>query len=266
MSSLNKDNNEFEGKIKITNFASKDEILEKINSYCDKYKDEENNSVYDVEKENDNLILLNFHKNTEIANYIIRELKILQIDNPNFSELNYKLLIKIINPQNEKDKQAKKEKKEKENQEKNEENDENKEKLYKKKDIKKIKNYDNDIYNIDTKNNPKLNKLLGKSLNFNRRNINKFMSPENNKMKIYESIFLGGKYLNKNEIIYEENRKNKAKWLNKKGFIPYIGKETILKNTHMIDNILYKEPAQDNNFKFRSVQKYKWVGKHDFFA
>ena len=133
MSSLNKDNNEFEGKIKITNFAPKDEILEKINSYCDKYKDEENNSVYDVEKENDNLILLNFHKNTEIANYIIRELKILQIDNPNFSELNYKLLIKIINPQNEKDKQAKKEKKEKENQEKNEENDENKEKLYKKK-------------------------------------------------------------------------------------------------------------------------------------
>ena len=72
--------------------------------------------------------------------------------------------------------------------------------------------------------------------------------------------------VNKNEIIYEENRKNKAKWLNKKGFIPYIGKETILKNTHMIDNILYKEPAQDNNFKFRSVQKYKWVGKHDFFA
>ena len=69
-----------------------------------------------------------------------------------------------------------------------------------------------------------------------------------------------------NEEKKEKMAKNEAKWLNKKGFIPYIGKETILKNTHMIDNILYKEPAQDNNFKFRSVQKYKWVGKHDFFA
>ena len=91
-----------------------------------------------------------------------------------------------------------------------------------------IKNYSKDVYNIDAKNNPRLNKLLRRSYNFNRLNMNKCMSPENSKMKIYESIFLGGPYLNRNEIIYEENRKNKAQWLNKKGFVPYIRKLLML--------------------------------------
>ena len=266
MSSMNKDNNEFEGKIKISNFSSKEEILDKINTFCNKYKTEENDSLYDIERENSNMILLNFHKNTELANYINRKLKLLQIENSNFSDLSFNLIVKIINPQNEKDKQAKKEKQEKEKEENENKKEDEKEIPYKKRNKNKIKNYTNDIYNIDTKDNPKLNKILGKSLNFNRRNVNKYMSPENNKMKIYESIFLGGKYLNRNEIIYEENRKNKAQWLNKKGFVPYIGKETILKNSHMICNILFQEPAQEKNFKFRSVQKSKWVGKHDFMA
>ena len=111
-----------------------------------------------------------------------------------------------------------------------------------------------------------MNKLIGKSLNFSKRNINKYLSPENNKMKIYESIFLGGPYLEKAEYERAEARKNKAQWINKKGFNQYISKQTILKNSHMIENYLSLEPAQDNNFNFRPIQKTKWVGKTDFFA
>ena len=95
-------------------------------------------------------------------------------------------------------------------------------------------------------------------------NINKYTNPDGNKMKIYESIFLGGPYINQYELANKENRKNKELWLNKKGFVPYIGHQTILKNAHMIDNILYREPLKDHRFNFRSVEKTKWIGKHDF--
>jgi hypothetical protein len=257
--STNKDENEFEGKIKITNFISKKEILDKINLFCEKYRTEEKGSLYDIEKENTNLLLLNFHKNIDLANFINNKLKLLQIENTDFSEINFNLMIKIVNPKNEKYKQEKKEKsKEKEN-EKEEKQIKNKrkQKIY-------IKNYTKDVYNIDTKNNPRLNKLLNKSLNFNKKNMNKYMSPENNKMKIYESIFLGGPYLEKSEFEYKDHMKNKAQWINKKGFIPYISKQTILKNAHMIENILSKEPDQPKAFNFRQIEKSKWVGKNDF--
>jgi len=239
------DENEFEGSIKITNFPSKEKIIEKINLYLEKYKKEEKENFYEIEKETSTSLLLNFHKNTEMANYVIRKLKLLQMENQNYSKLNCHLAIKVINQR-----------------EKNEEG----------KSVKSNKSYrtkktDYSVYNIDTKNNPRMNKLLDKSLNFNRRNINQYLSPDNNKMKIYESIFLnGGPYIEKNDIAKEEARKNKAQWLNKKGFIPYIGKETILKNSHMIENYLSKEPAQDNNFHFREIQKSKWVGKNNFYV
>ena len=32
----------------------------------------------------------------------------------------------------------------------------------------------------------------------------------------------------------------------------------------MIGNILYQEPAQDKPFKFRPVEKSKWIGNQDF--
>jgi len=242
------DENEFEGSIKITNFPSKEKIIEKINLYLEKYKKEEKENFYEIEKETSTSLLLNFHKNTEMANYVIRKLKLLQMENQNYSKLNCHLAIKVINQR-----------------EKNEKNEEGK-------SVKSNKSYrtkktDYSVYNIDTKNNPRMNKLLDKSLNFNRRNINQYLSPDNNKMKIYESIFLnGGPYIEKNDIAKEEARKNKAQWLNKKGFIPYIGKETILKNSHMIENYLSKEPAQDNNFHFREIQKSKWVGKNNFYV
>ena len=257
--SINKENNEFEGKIKISNFSSKKELLDKINVYCEKYRTEEKDALYDIEKETANLLVLNFHKNTELANYINRNLKLLQIGNSNFSDINFNLIIKIINPQNEKDKQAKKEKeKDVEN------NSKSQEKQYKNNNNIQLKNYINDVYNIDAKDNPRLNKLLNKSLNFNKKNMNRYMSPENSKMKVYESIFLAGPYVNKYELEYKEKRKNKAQWLNQKGFVPYISKKTILKNEHMIDNILYKEQHQDPFYPFRKVQKSKWVGKQDF--
>ena len=90
--SINKENNEFEGKIRISNFSSKKELLDKINGYCEKYRTEEKDALYDIEKETANLLLLNFHKNTELANYINRNLKLLQIGNSNFSDINFNSL------------------------------------------------------------------------------------------------------------------------------------------------------------------------------
>ena len=187
-----------------------------------------------------------------MANYIINKLKLLKMGNSNYSKMNCHLSIKVICPnQNQNDKNEKKD------------NNEITKKTEKSFNDKKSKKLD-DIYNIDTKNNPKMNKLLNKSLNFNKKNINKYLSPENNKMKIYESIFLGGPYLEKSDFEKKETIKNKAQWINKKGFIPYIGKETILKNSNMIENYLSLEPHSNNKYSFRQIKKTKWVGKNDF--
>ena len=247
---MKKINNEFEAKIKVSNFSSKESILDKINSYCknDKSEEEGENSPYDIEKETANMILLNFKKDTELANYVSKKLKLLQIENSNFSNIKSNLIIKVVNPNVNKGKQNKNE------------NNDNKEKT-------KTKIISNNIYNIDTidtKNNRALNKLLSKSLNFNKRNINRYTNPQSDKMKIYESIFLGGPYINKDELIKEENSKNKEKFINKKGFNPYISHETVLKNYHTINNILADEPNLDYQFNFRSVDKSKWVSKYDF--
>ena len=248
---MNKIRNEFEGKIRITNFTSEEEILDKIKFYCNVNRTEKNDtSLYDIEKESHKMLLLNFHKNTELANYVNRKLKLLQIENSNFSKLNSNLLIKIKNPNNEKKKL--------ENKDNNDDNNENHNK-----EKNKMKKHKSDIYNIDTNNNPKLNRILCKSLNFNKKNINKCTNPENNKLKIYESIFLGGPFINKIELMHEENRKNKEQWLSKKGFIPFISKNTILKKEHPTNDFLYPEPVK-NRFNFRSVEKAKWIGKRDF--
>lgn len=278
----NFDTNEFEGKVKISGFPSKESLIEKIDSYINKYKVEENENLYEIEKETSTSILLNFHKNTEMANLIIRKLKLLQMGNKNFEKLKCHLTINVISPKPKETKvsnteEAKDAKDIKET--KDAKNSKNKKDLKgtKDKDIKdkkeksrnspKKKEYNPDIYNIDAKNNPRMNKLIGHSSNFMRKNINKYLSPDNNKMKIYESIFLGGPYVDKSDFAYEDHRKNKAQWINKKGFIPYISKQTILKNAHMIDNILYKEPAQKNkSYNFRQVEKTKWVGKTGFYA
>ena len=71
------------------------------------------------------------------------------------------------------------------------------------------------------------------------------------------------------QVIFNTRKRmeDKMKWINQKGFITYISKQTILKNAHMIDNILYKEPALKNpSYNFRQVEKTKWVGKTGFYA
>ena len=262
----NVDTNEFEGRVKITGFPSKEAVLEKINGYIEKYKSDEKEKLYEIEKETSSSILLNFHKNTEMANLVVGKLKLLQMGNQNFSKLNSHLSIKVISP-NQNEKNEKKEENEKKDEKDKKDKKDQKEKSPEKKSQEKNKKRKNEVYNIDTKNNPRLNKILSKSLNFNRKNMNKYMNPDSNKMKIYESIFLnGGPYVDKYDYDKDNARKNKAQWINKKGFIPYISKETILKNAHMIDNILYKEPANYNAFNFRPVQKSKWIGKNDFNA
>ena len=284
----NFDTNEFEGKVKIIGFPSKESLIEKIDSYLNKYK-EGNENIYEIEKETSTSILLNFQKNTEMANLIIRKLKLLQMGNKNFEKLKCHLAINVISPKPKEKKDTKevedtkdandiKDTKDSKNK-KDTKNAKDKKDIKDTKDTKqksrnspiknkiKKKEYNSDIYNIDAKNNPRMNKLIGHSSNFMRKNINKYLSPDNNKMKIYESIFLGGPYVEKSDFAYEDHRKNKAQWINQKGFIPYISKQTILKNAHMIDNILYKEPAQKyNSYNFRQVEKTKWVGKTGFYA
>ena len=44
------------------------------------------------------IVLLNFHKNTELANMVIRKVKLLQMENKNFSKINCHLSIKVISP------------------------------------------------------------------------------------------------------------------------------------------------------------------------
>ena len=112
---LKKINNEFEAKIRISNFSSKESLLDKINSYLKNNKndeEEEEQSPYEIEKETSNMIILNFQKDTELANYISKKLKLLQIENPNFSNLKSSLRIRIINPNVNKEKQNKDENKE----------------------------------------------------------------------------------------------------------------------------------------------------------
>ena len=291
----NFDTNEFEGRVKITGFPSKESLIEKIDSYVNKYKSEENENIYEIEKETSTSILLNFHKNTELANLIIRKLKLLQLGNKNYEKLKCHLTINVISPKPKEKKVTKETEDTKEANDiketkdtkavkdtKDSKNKKDSKNTKDKKDIKdtkeksrnspkenkiKKKEYNLDIYSVDAKNNPRMNKLIGHSSNFMRRNINKYLSPDNNKMKIYESIFLGGPYVDKSNFLYEDQRKNKAQWINQKGFIPYISKQTILKNAHMIDNILYKEPALKNpSYNFRQVEKTKWVGKTGFYA
>jgi len=245
------DENEFEGKIKISNFPSKESIIEKIDSFLSSYKKDENEKIYDIEKETPNYIILNFQKNTDIANYINRNLRLLQMEDPNYSKLKFNMITKVIT-------KNQKEEKEKEKGEK----DQLKKKIRKKMKLQEI---ESSIY--DAKNNPKINKLLSNSLHFTRKNINQYMNQENNKMKIYESIFLGGQFKEKHEIEHEERIKNKAKWISQKVFNPYISKQTIDKNRHILPNYLSLEPEQSNNvYNFRKVDKSKWVGKHNFFA
>ena len=103
------------------------------------------------------LKFIQYHFHPKFKEELHTFLKILQISDTNFSDIKFNLIIKVVNPQNEKDKQAKKEKeqKQKEQEEKSDSKSKSKEKQIKNKNSKniQIKNYNNDIYNIDAKDN-----------------------------------------------------------------------------------------------------------------
>ena len=236
-----KPENNFEGLVKIGNIGNnKDKIIEEVDKYIDEnYK---KSDLYVLEKKSPRRIVLNFHSNTEIANCVSRNLKLLQLDNPTFSNITVDMNVSIVNPIS--NKKSKDEEKKIPSQ--------NRKRSY--------------INKTPMRFNEKLNTVLSKSHNFSLNTFNKNNKSKN--MNIFESIFLDpGPYKDKYEVIKEENRKNKALWMNKKGFDAYVGKETILKNSNFIKNYVNLEPAKEpiSNI-FRVDQKLKWVGKHNFYV
>ena len=232
---MTKSESNFIGIIKITNYTDKDKLLDIINKYLsDNYQQKD---LYEIEKEAPYLLILNFHSKTEIAKCIARHLQLLKLDNKLFPKINISLHIKILNhsfnKQNTNQKSMKK---------------------------------TNTITNIIL---PKLENNLSRNRNLSTNIFNfKIGMPKKSNKKIFESMFLPqGPYQDKYEIIKEENRKNKALWLNKKGFNPFVGKETILKNSHMIKNYVNLDPTESPlSYKFRKDERAKWVGEHDFYV
>ena len=228
-----KSENNFAGIIKIANYTDKDKLLEEINKFLS--TNYHKKDFYNIAKETPDLLILNFHSETEVAECTSRFLKLLKLENKLFSNISIFLHIKILNHPT------------------------NKRKI----NLKTLQKT-NTTSSIVL---PKLNNILSKSKNFS---TNDFKSRElkRSNLKSFESIFLAqGPYKDKYEIIKEENRRNKALWLNKKGFNPFVGKETILKNSHMIKNYVNLEPTKSPlSYRFRTEQKSKWVGEHDFYV
>ena len=120
-----------------------------------------------------------------------------------------------------------------------------------------------------------INENFEDKINLLKNKIEDIVSMVDKKPDFYNNIFfeknnkpiplnlVNTKYINAK--IVEEAKKNKALWINQKGFNQYISKETVLKNSHMIKNYIYTEPLQENDYNFRQIQKTKCVGKNDFF-
>ena len=76
---LDRVNKDFENNKKII-----EKLKLKVEEYKEKYKKKEKKKLYEIEKETSSSLLLNFHKNTELANMVIRKVKLLQMENKNF--------------------------------------------------------------------------------------------------------------------------------------------------------------------------------------
>ena len=231
--------NDFEGVVKISNIENnKEKIIEEVNKYIEEHYQKPD--LYVLEKETPKRLILNFHTNTEIAGCISRYLKLLQLENPDFSNIKVNLNVSIVNTNS---------KQQNENEEKS--------------DSIKKNTFTNRCHTLSCE---KLNVVLSKSHNFSLNDFNKNGKSRN--MKVFESIFLSpGPYRDPYEKLKEENRKNKALWMNKKGFDACVGKETILKNSHFIKNYVNLEPAQKPILNiFRQDEKSKWVGRHNFYV
>ena len=88
------DGNRFEAKIKIVHNNNQKKLLEIINNYLKRfYKYEE----YKLEKETQNILILNFKNNTDIANCVLKFLKIVKLEQLELSNIYCTIHIKIIN-------------------------------------------------------------------------------------------------------------------------------------------------------------------------
>lgn len=248
---MKNDENTFEAKIRITNFyPNKDKLKEEISNYLSSnYNDVE----YQIELETDKLLILNFTNKTEVANCLLRKLKLMKIENKNFPQLTTSLKVHIKNSISEQKKQNKEQ-----GIGTGTESNLNKKSFTSRTNLGTKGNLANKRYNSSTS-----------TIDANKyKNYNPSKDIHRSRAKIYESIFLDcGPYLDKYELEKEENRKNKAQWINKKGFNQFVGKSYILKNSNTIENYVNRDPSESPLvYNFRVNQKSKWVGKKNFYV
>ena len=74
---------------------------------------------------------------------------------------------------------------------------------------------------------------------------------------------MGGGYVDKREIEREEYYKNKALWLNKKGFQNRVGIASSKKNEPQFSSV-FVGPECDEKFEFRPNEKEKWASNLPF--
>jgi hypothetical protein len=88
------DGNRFEAKLKISHNNNQKELLEIINNFLKKYY---KNDSFFVEKETPNILILNFKDNTNMANCVLRYLKLIKLEKIEFANITCSVSIKILN-------------------------------------------------------------------------------------------------------------------------------------------------------------------------
>lgn len=80
------------------------------------------------------------------------------------------------------------------------------------------------------------------------------------------SMFLPqGPYIDEFQMRILDEKKNKALWLNKKGFNQFVGKATAIKIRNDIQNYVSRTPGEfPLNHKFRDEHKERWIVKRSF--
>lgn len=238
--------NDFETRIRITNYTNKEELLSKINASLEKtgLKD-----PYKITYETPKLLILNFQKNKEQANIVLNKLKLLIMENKNFSAMKVSIGNYITNQPSTKLLTS---------------------------SISNISknNFDNQTDRENEKRKRNDIKLVTK--NSNRTETMHYSHPKNIscsksvslKHRKIESMFLNpGPYIDQYERLLMEKKDNKMHWIDKKGFNQFASKATsnkINKGT-CIKNYVGVTPGQFPLLhQFREIHKEKWVGKKNF--
>lgn len=202
----------------------------KLKDIVQKYLEETYPEVkHEIVQDTSKTIKYSFSTNTEVANCVKRKLQLVQIDNPDFANLKVGVNIKITNKNT----------------------DEN----------GKLKG----VANVQPR-------YLSQSSSDVNESYVKKKSPKKtlgSKSKIIESLFLDqGPYLSKSDVDKIWENKDKALWLNKKGFNRFIGQHDIDKNKHFVPNYvrLDNSPKPKSDCIFREDNKSQWVGKKNFFV